>query len=76
MDFAKQENSLSYLTEHLAKSKELLDLKREIIREVVEKIEHMQTKDIFLHEFKNKLIAGRQNLKSLSDKMAYATEVL
>jgi len=74
MDFAKQENSVSYLTEHAAKSKEIYDLKREIIKEVVTRLE--ESKDIFLIEFRKKLIAGKSNMKGPADKTGYATEFL
>ena len=74
MEFAKQENSVTYLTEHSAKSKEIYDAKREIIREIVTRLE--DTKDIFLIEFRKKLIAGKSNMKGPADKTSYATEVL
>ena len=75
MDFAKQENAVSYLTEQVAKSKEVFDAKREICRGLIKKIDEMQTKDIFLLEFKNKLIAGK-NLKGPSNQMSIQTDVL
>lgn len=76
MDFAKQDNSIAYLTEHVAKSKEIFDIKKDIIRLICDKIEESKTKDIFLLEFRNKLIAGKQNLKSVDNKMSYETDVL
>ena len=76
IDYAKQENSIAYFTEHVAKSGEVYDLKKQILKELVENIDETKTKDIFLLDFKNKLISAKSNIKGPKEHMNIETEVL
>jgi len=77
LDLAKNEKTLKYFFEHIAKGTELLNLKRQIIQTLPGIIDKLNTKDIYLLEFKNKLVsASKKNLPTSQNQMSYETETL
>jgi hypothetical protein len=76
LEFCKEEKSMKYLTEHLAKDKDILDTKKDVIRYLIQKLDKPDQTDIFLIQYKKKLEEFIKVKHQIAKEVSYQTEIL